>query len=206
MLSRFPRLASSLAGYRGVSTLITQRLTKVLNFLHHQERVANCVDMNLVNFVKSSDFKLDKTGEVPLIRYVKQTDKHDVEVTFAAQSPFVNVERLLPEAKRFDFQVAVRLGASHKALVFKCSSYKSEWSILNLTYTPHYKTQDTANTKLYHGREIKTLDEYLQGALVSYLDCLGINMDLINHFKAMSLDKEQSLYVKWLGHIRDDVN
>lgn len=52
--------------------------------------------------------------------------------------------------------------------------------------------------KTYAGPDVNSLDPALQKALIDYFSELGINDEMANFIDAMSLDRDQQLYMKWL--------
>ena len=64
---------------------------------------------------------------------------------------------------------------------------------------PRYERQ----MSLYAGPEFTTLDERIQTSLSEYFQGYGINEHLCAFVECMSLDKDQRLYMKWLGSLKD---
>ena len=57
--------------------------------------------------------------------------------------------------------------------------------------------------KSYTGPEFNTLDERIQTSLSEYVQGYGINEHLAAFVECMSLDKDQRLYMAWLGQIKE---
>jgi len=51
-----------------------------------------------------------------------------------------------------------------------------------------------------------TLDERIQNSLLDYLAGFGLNEHLAAFVECMSLDKDQRLYMNWLGDLKNFIN
>lgn len=60
--------------------------------------------------------------------------------------------------------------------------------------------------KAYAGPDFSTLDERIQSSVSEYLEGFGINEHLAAFVECMSLDKDQRLYMNWLGELKSFVN
>lgn len=55
----------------------------------------------------------------------------------------------------------------------------------------------------YPGPDFSTLDERIQSSLTEYLEGFGVNEQLCSFVECMSLDKDQRLYMGWIGKLKD---
>ena len=60
--------------------------------------------------------------------------------------------------------------------------------------------------KGYSGPDFSTLDERIQNAISEYLEGFGVNEHMSAFIECMSLDKDQRLYMAWLGNLKDFVS
>ena len=60
--------------------------------------------------------------------------------------------------------------------------------------------------KGYAGPDFSTLDERIQNAISEYLEGFGVNEHMSAFIECMSLDKDQRLYMAWLGNLKDFVS
>lgn len=60
--------------------------------------------------------------------------------------------------------------------------------------------------KAYAGPEFTTLDERIQNAITQMLEGYGIDEHLAAFVECMSLDKDQRLYMQWLGDLKGFVD
>ena len=60
--------------------------------------------------------------------------------------------------------------------------------------------------KHYPGPDYSTLDERIQTSLTELFEGYGINEHLAAFVECMSLDKDQRLYMRWLGSLKDFIN
>jgi len=61
--------------------------------------------------------------------------------------------------------------------------------------------QKKNSASAYNGPEFEDLDDSLQQALDDWLASLGVNESLCDFIDAMSVDKEQREYMRWIGKL-----
>eukprot|EP00825_Cyclidium_porcatum_P017102 TRINITY_DN1992_c0_g3_i3.p1 TRINITY_DN1992_c0_g3~~TRINITY_DN1992_c0_g3_i3.p1 ORF type:complete len:280 (-),score=62.64 TRINITY_DN1992_c0_g3_i3:250-1089(-) len=114
----------------------------------------------------------------------------------------------IPELADYcDFTVAIQKENQKNGIIYECSTYDSELTIHNINIVPAVEDylKKSRYDKLsvdYNGPEYQTLDERLQTALLDHLKSFGVNEEVTAFIEHLSLDKEQRLYIKWLGDIK----
>lgn len=61
----------------------------------------------------------------------------------------------------------------------------------------------TRSNYFYSGPDYHSLDPSLKKPLNDYFNELGINSELANFIDAVSIDKDQKLYLRWLEESKD---
>jgi len=105
-----------------------------------------------------------------------------------------------------DFTVVVK-NKDGSGLLFDCTTQETELNIFRVAY---HKSIDEL-TKLgnldktaqpYLGPDFFNLDEKVQQSFNEYLEALGITDKLLAYIECTSIDKEQRMYLKWMGDIK----
>lgn len=106
-----------------------------------------------------------------------------------------------------EFNVYITRGK--QTVAFECVSVNGEIEINHCNVIDDiniHRTQSPFNmtaVESYKGPEFHTLDEGVQQALVDLLRAHGVNEELAQLIEHTALDKEQRLYMRWLGQVRD---
>ena len=117
----------------------------------------------------------------------------------------------MPSENYCDFTVFISDTGSKKGLVVEATSMDTEIAFNNVL-----STDDIQKMKMiprferslgeYNGPDFTTLDERIQTSMTEYLEGYGINEHLAAFVECMSLDKDQRLYMRWLGSVKDFIN
>jgi len=106
-----------------------------------------------------------------------------------------------------DFNVYISRGK--QTIAFECVSVNGEIEVNHVNVIDDiniHRTQTPFNmtaVESYKGPEFHTLDEGVQQSLVDLLRAHGVNEDLALLIERAALDKEQRLYMRWLGQVSD---
>ena len=116
-----------------------------------------------------------------------------------------------PNENYCDFTVYISDKSGNKGIVVEATSMDTEISFNSLTVSEDIHAQKALHRferqiKGYAGPDFSTLDERIQTAMTEYLEGYGVNEHLAAFIECMSLDKDQRLYMKWLGSLKDFVN
>ena len=117
----------------------------------------------------------------------------------------------MPSENYCDFTVFISDTGSKKGLIVEATSMDTEIAFNNVL-----STDDIQKMKMiprferslgeYNGPDFTTLDERIQTSMTEYLEGYGINEHLAAFVECMSLDKDQRLYMRWLGGVKDFIN
>jgi hypothetical protein len=117
----------------------------------------------------------------------------------------------MPSENYCDFTIYISETSGKKGLVVEATSMDTE-----ISYNNVMTTEDVGETKKLHrfersiktyaGPDFSTLDERIQTSMTEYLQAFGVNEHLAAFVECMSLDKDQRLYMKWLGKLKDFVS
>lgn len=197
---------------RGISySAASQKLLRIVSSEFDHEQSNYAIDESFQPFLEKAQFTLVENENSPLITLHKEVGNQSVNVTFLARTPDSSME---DEAQYegdqqqdfHDFQVAIQKTNSKNSILFECSTQQSEITILALTVTSKLDKINPHNVYLtnkeYRGPEINTLDDKLQASLIDYLESLGVDDQMGNFIESYSLDKEQRLYMEWLGNFK----
>lgn len=106
-----------------------------------------------------------------------------------------------------EFNVYITRGK--QTVAFECVSVNGEIEVNHCNVIDDiniHRTQSPFNMTAvdsYKGPEFVTLDEGVQQALMELLSAHGVNEDLAQIIERAALDKEQRLYMRWLGQVRE---
>jgi len=148
----------------------------------------------------------------------KDVGDKKVEVHFEARQPLPDDmpenegdeqgEDTMPSENYCDFTVFIADKNSKKGLVVEATSMDTEIAFNNIL-----SADDIQKMKMiprferslgeYNGPDFTTLDERIQTSLTEYLEGYGINEHLAAFVECMSLDKDQRLYMRWLGSVKE---
>lgn len=233
MLCRLARFAPSVANIcRAVPTkpfstavmkpgsiaALEQKIFNVVIDEIEGERSSYSQDKNFKPFLDDSEFTLVDMRDTTQVTLHKQEEDIMVEVTFLPQPPKPlkeGSEDSLNEEEdkenldkgQVEFQVALRNVNSGSALLFGCSTQEREAAISSLMHTNNLANIDRASV-FYTQKEVVgpmffTLDKNLQIALGRLLLSFGVSDELATFIEAYSADKEQRLYMNWLGEMKE---
>lgn len=157
------------------------------------------------------------------MRLTKQVGDKTVTVIFDARQPLPDEEmdqqqqgeqekgegeeeEQPPSENYCDFTVFVQEG--NTGLAFECTTMDTEINFMNVQHSDDIATHMQQHRferqlKSYSGPEFNTLDERIQTSLAEYMQGFGVNEHLAAFVECMSLDKDQRLYMKWLGQIKE---
>jgi len=139
----------------------------------------------------------------------RTTQGRKVTVEFQLVSPFEgeNNGEAAPaaesESEMTDFSVT--LEAKGAGVTFYCTTVQSNeeqsfrYMIGNVRYFASEAEKN--NVSAYNGPEFEDLDDSLQQGLDDWLASLGVNEALCDFIDAMSVDKEQREYMRWIGKL-----
>ena len=197
------------------------KLNKALDkeIAYEEENYAQLEDID--TFLEESGFKYTEEDDGINLLLTKEVGDKLVEVKFEARAPLPEEE--LPQQEEMegqedypsenycDFSVFVSDKNTGSCVVVECTSMDTEISFSNMLVCDDVKKvkelgRFERTMELYPGPEFSTLDERIQTALVEYLNGVGINEHLAAFVECMSLDKDQRLYMSWLGKLKDFVN
>ena len=113
-----------------------------------------------------------------------------------------------PSENYCDFTVYIQDTNGNKGLVVEATSMDTEIAFNNILCADDMSKVKSMqrferSLSLYNGPDFTTLDERIQTALTEYLEGYGINEHLAAFVECMSLDKDQKLYMRWLGKMKD---
>jgi len=160
-------------------------------------------------FLASGEWKLEeKEGDVNMV-VTRTTQGKKVTVEFQLVSPFEgdNNEEAKAESESesemTDFSVTVE--SKESGVTFYCTTVQGNeeqsfrYMIGNVRYFAN--KDDKENVSAYNGPEFEDLDDSLQQGLDDWLASLGVNEALCDFIDAMSVDKEQREYMRWIGKL-----
>jgi len=201
---------AEVSGRRGFASEGSQLVQLLQNELQHES--ANYQDNSETKkFLASGDWKLEeKEGDVNMVLRKSAQDKK-ITVEFQLVSPFESDENggeeaaeAAPESEMTDFSVTVESGKG-QGVTFYCSTVQGgednnyRYMIGNVRYFATEAEKNSASA--YNGPEFEDLDDSLQQALDDWLASLGVNESLCDFIDAMSVDKEQREYMRWIGKL-----
>ncbi|KRW98390.1 Mitochondrial glycoprotein [Pseudocohnilembus persalinus] len=178
-------------------------------------------DESIEEFLQQRNLKLVEQEDSIYIDLISEQDGHQVTVSFQSRSPYEEgaeeeeveqqqqqQEEEMPYQDYCDFTVYIQKKGEGKALAYECSSQDSEINVhaVNLVsdINAHkYQNRFERITQQYVGPDFNTLDERLQTGFIEYLKSVGVDEELAAFVEHVSLDKEQRLYAKWLGELRE---
>jgi len=120
------------------------------------------------------------------------------------------MEQQGPSENYCDFTIYLKDKHSNKGLVVDCTTMDTEIAFNNImvandmTAAMEMHRFDRSLNE-YNGPDFTTLDERIQTSISEYLEGYGINEHLAAFVEVMSLDKDQRLYMKWLGNLKSFV-
>ena len=205
---------------RTFSSLVNKRLVKALEKEMEYEQSQNHLDESVSPFLQESGFEIADLEGSTQVLLKRKVFGNEVEVSFNARSPHNDDDEPQAEGDEAqeeeqhdhstDFQVTIRKAGKKSGLIYECISAQSEIHVNNIAYSENVDDMEKITSFIggpeYRGPEFSTLDEKLQTAFVEYLKTHGINEDLAVFVETYSLDKENRLYIEWLGKTKKFVN
>lgn len=209
------RALSSLPMRQISTTNAVKKALKAVTAEHEHEQSTYAIDDSFQPFLIQSGFRLTENETTPQVTLQKTVEDRNIEVTFLARSPESQLDEEGNEVEQdentnpnfVDFQVSIQKPNHKSTMVIECSASQGEVNISGLMFTKDLEKLDRSNiymsAKEYRGPDFSTLDEKMQSSLVDYLDSLGIDDTLSQFIESYSLDKEQRLYMEWLGNLKN---
>jgi len=166
-------------------------------------------------FLASGEWKLEeKEGDVNMV-LTKTVQGRKVTVEFQLVSPFDSensgganggpeASESAAEQEMTDFSVTVD-STQGSGVTFYCTTVQGgeeqsfRYMIGNVRYFGSEAEKN--NVSAYNGPEFEDLDDSLQQGLDDWLASLGVNETLCDFIDAMSVDKEQREYMRWIGKL-----
>jgi complement component 1 Q subcomponent-binding protein len=191
-----------------------QNLKRVLTSELEHENKEYAQDEGLEAFLKKTGFRVEEKPDKVEVLLKKSLSSGEVVVSFLARPPEVPPEEEEPAAGQHaeddnqswvDFQASISTGST--GLIFECSTTKGEVAVNNIVVTHDIKNTEKVSNflnsqKQYRGPDFEGLDEGLQTAFTEYLTASGVDEELASFIENYSLDKEQRLYMEWLGKVK----
>uniref|UniRef100_A0A7S3MVU1 Uncharacterized protein n=1 Tax=Strombidium inclinatum TaxID=197538 RepID=A0A7S3MVU1_9SPIT len=196
-----------------------QKLSKALEseVKYENENYSQLEDIE--NFLNESGFQFSESDGGLTMTLKKTIGERAVTVSFDARQPLPDEqpegaeedeEYDMPSENYCDFTVFVGDVEGNSGLVVEATTMDTEIAINNVMSSGDLeKAQNTARFERsiseYVGPDFTTLDERIQQSLTEYLEGFGVNEQLAAFVECMSLDKDQRLYMKWLGQVKEFV-
>ena len=211
MLGRFFLAARPLSRSFATYSQAAQNLKRVLASEIEHEDKEYYQDEGLQAFLKKTGFQVEEKSDKVEIFLKKPLSNGQVVVSFLARPPEVPS----PEGEEqhadndnqswVDFQASISTGST--GLIFECSTTKGEVAVNNIVVAHDINKTDKVTNflnsqKQYRGPDFEGLDEELQTAFMNYLTASGVDEELATFIENYSLDKEQRLYMEWLGKVK----
>ena len=167
------------------------------------------------DFLKSSGFVFVEEPENPLMKLRKTTTDYEITVMFSAHGPTAQEQ---PEDDQQDqqaedfaqFTVLINKTGAPKGILVEGVSENAGITVNQVHYSENiqeYYSNLFAGKVMnsYLGPEFPTLDERVQSTFMNFLSSLGVNEELAAFMEAFALDKDQRLYLSWLGELKSFV-
>jgi len=152
-------------------------------------------------------FSFSLCGVYLILYYYRQPLPDDEQAQPEGQEQQEGQEQM-PSENYCDFTIYVSDKSGKKGLVVEATSMDTEISFNSITVSDDVSGEKSMHRferqiKGYAGPDFSTLDERIQTSLTEYLEGYGVNEHLAAFIECMSLDKDQRLYMKWLGSLKD---
>jgi len=149
-------------------------------------------------FLESTEFKLAEVdGDVNIVLERAFGDK-SVRVEWQLAVPYMAGEDDKFGDEATDFCVTVE-NSSNSGLSFYCSTQSAEDHRYVIGNVRNWASaEEKASGSAYNGPDFEDMDEKLQENLDEYLAEVGIGNAVCDFIDAMSADKEQREYLRWL--------
>ncbi len=175
-------------------------------------------------YLNESGFEFEEEDNGINLVLKKDLGDKTLEVKFESRAPMPEDDVPMPEEMQHsdgeddyagdnfcDFSVFISNKNNKEGLVVECTSMDTEISFSNMLMCEDVDKVKSLgrferHMNLYPGPEFQTLDERIQTGMVEYLEGMGINEHLAAFVECMSLDKDQRLYMKWLGNLKNFIN
>ena len=113
-----------------------------------------------------------------------------------------------PSENYCDFTVYISSKFGQQGLVVDATTMDTEIAFNNVMVTDNMDRvralqRFERSMNEYNGPDFTTLDERIQTGLTEYLEGFGVNEHLAAFVECMSLDKDQRLYMRWLGSVKN---
>ena len=215
---RLPRLLPALSlPFRSFAQVpIEKKLKRVLEKELEHEKKDYKPDDSVGPFLQDKGFQLEEQEHSVQLTLRKTVEDREVVVYFQARSPEGDMEEEENQqedagnaSSYAEFQVVVNKGG--QGLLFECMASNSEIRVTNVIPASDINSVERVSTfitthKDYRGPDFEGLDEELQKVFLEYLKTVGVDEDLATFVESYSLDKEQRLYMDWLGKVKDFIS
>lgn len=218
---RLPRLLPALTlPLRSFAQVpIERKLKRVLEKELEHEKKEYKPDDSVGPFLQDKGFQLEEQDNSVLLTLRKTVEDREVVVHFQARSPEGGAEEEEENQQQqedaanagsyAEFQVVINKGG--QGLLFECMASNSEIRVTNVIPADDVSSVERVSSfitthKDYRGPDFEGLDEELQKAFLEYLKSVGVDEDLATFVESYSLDKEQRLYVDWLGKVKNFIS
>jgi len=211
-------VAAASQSRRGFASEATQLVQLLQNELQHES--TNYQDnADIKKFLASGEWKLEeKEGDVNMVLTKSAQGGRKVTVEFQLVSPFDSENNggggsgggeanagEPNDQEMTDFSVTVDSPQGGPGVTFYCTTVQGgeeqsfRYMIGNVRYFESEAEKN--NVSAYNGPEFEDLDDSLQQGLDDWLASLGVNETLCDFIDAMSVDKEQREYMRWIGKL-----
>ena len=197
---------------------IEKKLKRVLEKELEHEKKDYKPDDSVGPFLQDKGFQLEEQENSVQLTLRKTEEDREVTVHFQARSPDGDVEEEEGQQQQEDAgnsasyaEFQVMINKAGKGVLFECMTSNSEIRVTNIIPSSDLSSVERVSSfitthKDYRGPDFEGLDENLQKAFLEYLKSEGVDEDLATFVETYSLDKEQRLYVDWLGKVKDFIS
>eukprot|EP00351_Strombidinopsis_sp_SopsisLIS2011_P002096 CAMPEP_0116871444 /NCGR_PEP_ID=MMETSP0463-20121206/1806_1 /TAXON_ID=181622 /ORGANISM="Strombidinopsis sp, Strain SopsisLIS2011" /LENGTH=233 /DNA_ID=CAMNT_0004509895 /DNA_START=81 /DNA_END=782 /DNA_ORIENTATION=+ len=178
---------------------------------------------DIETFLNESGFTFNEEGNGIKMSLNKSVGDKQIEVHFEARQPLPDEEypeeeqneheedEERPSENFCDFTVFITESDGKRGLVVDATSMDTSIQYNSIACTEDIENHKTMHRyeramKAYAGPEFTTLDERIQNAITQMLEGYGIDEHLAAFVECMSLDKDQRLYMQWLGDLKGFVD
>ena len=208
------------------STQVEKGSAKLLKALdkeikYENENYTQLEDMD--TFLKENGFEFEESDTNVQMKLSKKVGAKTIEIYFDSRQPLPeddfgqeeNQENQEEEHQGMtenysDFTIFLLEDGSNQGIIVEATTMDTEISFNTVAITKNIaeerkKHRFERQLTSYPGPEFSTLDERIQTAFTEMLAGYGVNEHLAAFVECMSLDKDQRLYMKWLGELHDFV-
>lgn len=187
---------------------------------------------DLSSFLENSGFKYSEKGEFCEELYLKKsTEKYDVTIIFKSREPLPHddnqivedIEEILPtgslnktnildkqkmqeeelyEEKLTTFNILIQKKGTNDGFNFKCNYKTNGLEILNIYVGDNAEKVLIDDNNLYDGPKWKDISDNVKEQMLSLLNTLSINPEMIRVIEILAVDKDQRLYMKFLHEFK----